>query len=113
MLNGSTQGQSIDNLGQNLLRHSLKFYVRLRVPVLNVKIFRISILNPLLRSNVDIIQKSHDRSIGIISTTLNWGGGGGKGNSTNPRNITHDRSSVSTVLSKVVVSVRKLIPLKP
>ena len=59
-----------------MAQHSLKFQVRLRVLVLNVKIFRISILNPLLRSNVDIIQKSQDRSIGIISTTLNGGGGG-------------------------------------
>ena len=81
--------------------------------VLNVRIFRTSILNPLPRSNVDIIQKPHDRSIGIISKTLNWGGGGSKANSTNPKNITHDRSSVSTVLSKIVVSVRKVIPLKP
>ena len=59
---------------------------------------------PLPQFNVDIIRQPHVRSIGIISTTLNWGvwGGGSKLNYTNTMNMTYDRSCVSTILSKIV-----------
>ena len=62
---------------------------------------------PLSQFNVDIIRQPHVRSIGMISTTLNWGvWGGGKLNYTSTTKMTYDRSCVSTILSKIVVPMR-------
>ena len=67
------------NLGQNLLRH---IEDKIRVPFstdLNAHNFYCN-PPPLPQFNVDIIRQPHVRSIGIISTTLNWGVWGGGAN---------------------------------
>ena len=67
----------------------------------------IFILNPLPQFNVDIIRQPHVRSIGIISTTLNWGVWGGEQIELYKHyDMTYNRSCVSTILSKIVAPLR-------
>ena len=74
---------------------------------------------PLPQFNVDKIRQTHVRSIDIISTTLNWGGGG-RGQIELYKHhatiMTYDRSCVSTILStrgkrKTEKKNRKRVPV--